>query len=195
MNVAIILAAGESARMGEPKQLMDFGGKTMLAGVIEAFQTPKVGEIRVVLGYKAKEIADSLKNYRVKFITNKDFKRGMFTSAQTGLSNLPKNCDIFMIALADQPLLKRETVEKLLEEWRIRRAKILVPMCEGRGGHPLLIAGNYAKEIVEMNPDLTLKHFLANHPDDVVRVPVADRGVLTDIDDRESYEQERKKLR
>src|SRR5712671_3953631 len=60
MNVAIILAAGESRRMGQPKQLLPFGGKTMLECVIDAFQSPRVDEIRVVLGYKADEIAGKI---------------------------------------------------------------------------------------------------------------------------------------
>jgi molybdenum cofactor cytidylyltransferase len=67
---------------------------------------------------------------------------------------------------------------------------ILVPSFNGRQGHPLLFAAQYVPEILTMDESLTLKHFLANHPDDLKRLLVEDEGGLVDIDDRASYERE-----
>jgi molybdenum cofactor cytidylyltransferase len=190
MNVAVILAAGESHRMGEPKQLLPFGQKTMLECVIDAFDTPKINRILVVLGHKAEEIAAKISHTRACVVTNQRYREGMFTSVQAGLRALPVETKVVLIALCDQPRLRRETVEALVDEFKKKRHKILVPVHDGRQGHPLLFAGRFAKEIVAMDSSLTLKHFLAAHADDMTRVPVTDDGVLLDIDDRASYERE-----
>lgn len=195
MNVAIILAAGESRRMGQPKQLLPFGDKTMLECVIDAFQTPRVDEIRVVLGYKADEIAAKITHTPCKIVKNDRYPLGMFTSMQAGLRDLPKNAKIVMLAICDQPRLRRETVETLIKKFESKRHKILIPSYNGRQGHPPLLRAEYAKEILAMDESMTLKHFYGEHADDIERLVVEDEGVLIDIDDREAYERELKKLR
>jgi len=195
MNVAIILAAGESRRMGRPKQLLPFGDKTMLECVIDAFQTPRVDEIRVVLGYKANEIAAKSAHTSCKIVMNDRYQRGMFTSMQAGLRDLPKKTKIVLLAICDQPRLKRETVETLIETFEKKRHKILIQSYNGRQGHPPLLRAEYAKEILAMDESMTLKHFYAEHADDIARLVVEDEGVLIDIDDRETYERELKKQR
>ena len=195
MNVAIILAAGESRRMGRPKQLLPFGDKTMLECVIDAFETPRVDEIRVVLGYQADEIAARIAHTPCKLVKNDRYQRGMFTSMQAGLRELPQKTKIVMLAICDQPRLKRETVETLIEEFEKKRYKILIPSYNGRQGHPPLLRAEYAKGILAMDESLTLKHFYAEHADNIARLVVEDEGVLVDIDDRETYERELKKGR
>lgn len=199
MNVAIILAAGESRRMGQPKQLLPFGGKTMLECVIDAFRTPNVAEIIVVLGHQADEIAAKIGSQAgtpvpPAIVRNKRYRQGMFTSVQAGLQALPEQTTLVMIALCDQPRLLPATVEKLIGEFEKKQHRILVPMYEGRQGHPLLFRAEYAKEILALDESLTLKHFLASHAGDIARLPVSDEGVLVDIDDRQTYERELKKL-
>jgi molybdenum cofactor cytidylyltransferase len=195
MNVAIILAAGESRRMGQPKQLLPFGDKTMLECVIAAFQTPQVDEIRVVLGYKADEIAAKIVHTSCKIVKNDRYPLGMFTSMQAGLRDLPKKTKIVMLAICDQPRLKRATVEMLIKKFEGERHKILIPSYNGRQGHPPLFQAEYTKEILAMDESMTLKHFYGEHADDIARLVVEDEGVLIDIDDRETYERELKKLR
>jgi molybdenum cofactor cytidylyltransferase len=190
MNVAIILAAGESRRMGQPKQLLPFAGKTMLECVIDAFQSPRVDEIRVVLGYKADEIAAKIAHTSCKIVKNDRYPLGMFTSMQAGLRELPKKTRVVMLAVCDQPRLKRETVEILIEKFEKGRHKILIPSYNGRQGHPPLLRAEYANEILAMDESMTLKHFYAKHADDIARLVVEDEGVLIDIDDRETYERE-----
>ncbi|HUI07776.1 MAG TPA: nucleotidyltransferase family protein [Verrucomicrobiae bacterium] len=226
MNVAIILAAGESRRMGQPKQLLQFGGKTMLECVIDALRSPKIDEILVVLGHRAEEIAASIRSQAgtlrpdsgqapvppkssqragtsrrspapatgkpvsPRIVKNPRYQQGMFTSVQTGLRGLPKQATLVLIALCDQPRLQRATVEKLIDQFEERQHKILVPVYDGRQGHPLLFRAEYANEILGMNESLTLKHFLASHAEDVARLPITDEGVLIDIDDRATYERE-----
>ena len=186
MKVAIILAAGESRRMGEPKQLLPFAGKPMLQCVIDAFD---VDETLVVLGYRADEIAGRIRGARV--VRNPDYARGMFSSVQTGLRGLPAGTKLVLLALADQPQLRRATVERLIAEFK---GGILVPSYNGRQGHPLLFAARYVPEILAMDESLTLKHFLAHHPDEIERLVVEDEGVWVDIDDRATYDRELRSL-
>jgi molybdenum cofactor cytidylyltransferase len=129
-----------------------------------------------------------------QILRNPHYKQGMFTSVQAGLRALPEQATLVMIALCDQPRLQRATVEKLIGEFEKKQHKILIPMYEGRQGHPLLFRAEYAKKILALDESLTLKHFLAAHAGEVVRLPVSDEGVLIDIDDRETYERESKKL-
>jgi CTP:molybdopterin cytidylyltransferase MocA len=118
----------------------------------------------------------------------------MFSSIQAGLRGLPKNTKIVMIAVCDQPRLKRQTVETLIEKFEQGRHKILIPSYSGRQGHPPLLRAEYAKEILAMDESMTLKHFYAKHADDIARLVVDDEGALIDIDDRETYEREMNKL-
>jgi len=191
MNVAIILAAGESRRMGEPKQLLPFGNKTMLGCVIDAFAASvRIDLILVVLGHKAHEIAGTITQPRTAGVRNPAYAKGMFTSVQAGLRALPVTAKAVLIGLCDQPCLQTATVESLVQKFEQERHKILIPVYLGRQGHPLLFRASYAKKILAMDESLTLKHFLANHPDDIVRVVTDDEGVLVDIDDRNDYERE-----
>jgi CTP:molybdopterin cytidylyltransferase MocA len=168
---------------------LPFGDKTMLECVIDAFRSRRVDEIIVVLGHKAEEIARKLGAApRVKIAKNQHYQQGMFTSVQAGLRALPKQAALVMIALCDQPRLQHATVEKLISEFKKKQHKILIPMYEGRQGHPLLFRAKYAKEILALDESLTLKHFLAAHAADVARLPVADEGVLIDIDDQADYQ-------
>jgi molybdenum cofactor cytidylyltransferase len=183
MNVAIILAAGESRRMGAPKQLLPFAGKTMLQCVVDAFD---VEEKLVVLGYRADEIVKSI--HGAKVVVNAHYQAGMFSSVQAGLRAVPAETKLVLLGLCDQPRLKSVTVHKLVKEFT---GKILIPTFHGRQGHPLLFASRYIGEILAMDESLTLKHFLANHPDEIARWPVSDDGVLIDIDDRATYDRER----
>src|SRR5216117_3818420 len=113
MNVAVILAAGESRRMGEPKQLLPFDGKPMLQCVINALDAD---ETLVVLGYRAAEIEKRIHGARV--VRNPNYAGGMFSSVQAGLRALPVCTNLVLIALADQPRLKGATVEKLIAEFK-----------------------------------------------------------------------------
>src|SRR5438093_282427 len=135
MNVAIILAAGESRRMGEPKQLLPFAGKAMLQCVIDAFN---VDETLAVLGYRADEIEKKIHGARI--VRNPNYARGMLSSVQAGLRALPAATKLVLLALADQPRLQSATVRKLINKFS---RGILVPSYNGRQGHPLLFEVRY----------------------------------------------------
>ena len=91
--------------------------------------------------------------------------------------------------------MQRSTVETLIDHFEKEHHKILIPSYQGRQGHPPVLRAEYAKEILAMDEAMTLKHFYAEHADDIARLVVEDEGSLVDIDDRETYERELKKQR
>jgi molybdenum cofactor cytidylyltransferase len=161
----------------------------MIECVIDAFATPVVAEIIVVLGYRGESIVARLEPRppRVRPVTNPAWKTGMFSSVQAGLRVLPAETKLVLLGLCDQPRLQPATVETLVRDFT---GQIMVPTIHGRQGHPLLFAARYVPEILAMDETLTLKHFLANHPKEIARSPVNDEGVLIDIDDRADYDRE-----
>jgi molybdenum cofactor cytidylyltransferase len=187
MIAAIILAAGKSERMAQSKQLLDFGGAPMLATVAQKYFDAKISRVLVVVAPHADAVKNSLRDLPVEFVENYDASKGMFTSVQAGLRALDKKFDA-LVGLADQPSLSVETIQKISAARE--KNEIVIPTRDGRGGHPVLICKKFFGEILSMSSALTLKHFVAAHPREVLRLEVADAGVVQDIDDWPSYQRE-----
>ena len=118
MISAIVLAAGESKRMGQTKQLLDWEGRTILQRVLENLSRSRVDEVILVLGHEAERILQTLDTRKVKVVINKNYKEGMITSIQQGLINLNDKVEAFFIVLADQPAVGPEIFDRLISEFR-----------------------------------------------------------------------------
>ncbi|HWU36032.1 MAG TPA: NTP transferase domain-containing protein, partial [Candidatus Acidoferrum sp.] len=103
MISAIVLAAGESKRMGRTKQLLEWEGRTILQRVLENLSRSRVDEVILVLGHEADKIIQKVDTRKVKVAINKNYKAGMISSIQQGLINLDDRAEAFFIVLADQP--------------------------------------------------------------------------------------------
>ena len=112
---AVILAAGESKRMGTTKQLLPLGNITILEQTIDNFLNSKVDDVIVIVGYKAKEITRLISNRRVIVAENPSYHDGMSTSIVTGLGFLSNKSRGIMIALADQPFIESPTINHLIK--------------------------------------------------------------------------------
>ena len=102
---AIILAAGRSKRVGQPKQLLPFKETTIIENTIENVLYSRVGEVIVVLGYKAKQIASLVASRSVILVINHDFDGGMSTSITTGLNIMNTKAEGIMLVMGDQPFV------------------------------------------------------------------------------------------
>ncbi len=111
----------------------------------------------------------------------------MLSSIQTGISALPRRCRAALIVLGDQPDLPTSVIDALISAWNGGRKGIIVPVFEGRRGHPLLLDLKYRREIDSLKPETGLRGLLAAHPDDIFAVDVPDGAVLADIDTPEDY--------
>jgi len=186
---AIILAAGESKRMGIPKQLMPIGGTTMLGKVLDALLCSQAEEIIVVVGHKAEEVVKTISGKPVKVAFNRYYEQGMSTSIISGLNLVDKRAQAVMIALADQPLISNRIIDKLLEEFRKQDKGIVMPIYRGRRGHPVIFSLKYKNELLKLKGDVGGRQLIDRHLDDVFEVLVDSEYVNIDVDTLDDYAQ------
>lgn len=187
MLSAIILAAGESKRMGKPKQLMPLGKSTLLEQAIDNLLNSSVDETIVVLGHKAEEITKKIANKPVKIVINPDYQQGMSTSIVAGLIMVAPRSQAVMLALGDQPLVTSQTINHLIEAFNKNRKGIAVPTYRGRRGHPIIFDIKYKAELFKLKGDIGGREIIQNHPKDVFMVAVDSESVISDIDTQEDY--------
>jgi molybdenum cofactor cytidylyltransferase len=184
---AIVLAAGESRRMGSFKPLLPFQGRTIIEAIVCTLRQCTLEEILVVLGHRAAEIEAQLADYPVKIVHNAQYRRGMLSSVQAGIEQAKRHVDAYLICLGDQPSLQRQTFERLVAAFERAKPGIYLPTYRGQSGHPLLFAAHYRQEIEKLDEAIGLKQLLQRHPNEVQRVEVDTPEMLEDIDTPEDY--------
>lgn len=190
---AIILAAGESKRMGEAKLLLPLGEKSIIERVLDAVISSEVDETLVVLGCEERKIQKKIRKYPVKITVNPHFEKGMLSSVQRGFEALPKNVEAALVVLGDQPRISKEVINPLLEAFRIHKMGITIPVYRKLRGHPVLIDTKYRQEIQNLNPEIGLRELVYGHPGEILEVRVkGSSAMLRDIDDWEDYKWELK---
>ncbi|MFC1932860.1 molybdenum cofactor cytidylyltransferase [Chloroflexota bacterium] len=187
MISAILLAAGESKRMGQPKQLMPFGQSTILEQAIDNLLNSAVSETIVVLGHRAEEIAKTIAAKPVKPAINPNYQQGMSTSIITGLNLIDSRARAVIIALGDQPSVDSRTINKLIDEFNSHNKGIAIPVYQGRRGNPVIFDIRYKGELLKLKGDIGGREIIDRHPDDVLEVAVNCEGVCVDIDTMENY--------
>jgi molybdenum cofactor cytidylyltransferase len=191
MVPAILLAAGQSLRMGTPKQLLPFGDTTVIGHIVDQLLQGGVDGVYVVVGHEAERIRQALGDRPVRFVPNPDYRQGeMLSSVRCGLRALPAACTGIFVALGDQPAISVELVRAMLGAFPAASKGILVPTHGGKRGHPLLVAERYRSEILTRFDEFGLRGLLAAHPEDVLECPAQTSAVLSDMDDPEDYRRE-----
>jgi molybdenum cofactor cytidylyltransferase len=187
MISAILLAAGESNRMGQPKQLMPFGQSTTLERTIDNLLNSAVSETIVVLGYRNEEIRQTISGKPVKIAINPDYQKGMSASIIAGLKQIDKRARAVLLALGDQPFVDSQTINSLVEAFIANKKGIIIPVYQGRRGNPVIFAIKYKGELSNLKGDIGGRDIIKCHPDDVLEVAVNCEGVSLDIDTAENY--------
>jgi molybdenum cofactor cytidylyltransferase len=185
---AIILAAGESKRMGFPKMLLDFNGKSMLEKVIENVQMSEVDHILVVLGAERNKLTELVSKMNVKCCYNDDYKSGMLSSVKWGVSNIPKDCEALL--QGDQPLISGEIINMIIDAFRSSGKKIVIPVYQKKRGHPLLIGRKHLDKIEFLDDNAGLRSLAYLYPGDVLEVETSNAAILRDIDTYDEYKKE-----
>jgi molybdenum cofactor cytidylyltransferase len=173
--------------MGEPKQLLPIRGKPMLESVLEIFRRSRVDQVFVVLGAYHREVRKKVGFKTETIIYNRGYAKGMSSSLKKGLS-AAEAADAAFIALADQPFLSPKTVDKMIEEYLVSRAPIVVPVYRGRRGNPVLFDKSLFPQIMRIHGDSGAKAVVEENDGLVLEVPVQDVGVVADIDTQSEYE-------
>ena len=194
MISAIILAAGESKRMGQPKMLLPWGETTVLQQVISTFQSAGVEDIVVVTGGAHQQVEEIVQQSGALTysIFNKEYSNGeMLSSIQCGLAGMTNQSQAVLIGLGDQPQVRAGTVRLICETFRARESKLIVPSFQRRRGHPWLVDRSLWEELLEMKQPQSPRDFLNKHADEIQYVEVDNPSILADLDTPEDYQKSR----
>lgn len=192
---AIILAAGESTRMGFPKMLLDFNGKSMLESVITNVVESEVDVIFVVLGAFREELEKIVSKTFAKCCYNDDYKNGMLSSVKCGFRNIPSGSEAVLVFQGDQPLITPKVINEVVKAFRNSGKGIIIPVHKNRRGHPLMVDKKYFHEIVKLDPGEGLRSLSRKFPDDIYEVVTDEAGILRDFDTFEEYKNEINQIR
>ena len=184
---AVVLAAGESRRMGTQKLLLPYGGTTVVEAVVRSALDSRVDETMVVLGADREAVRNALKSYPVTFAVNEGYRRGMLSSIQTGLASMPGGVQAAVLLLGDQPAVASATIDELVQAYRERRRGIYLPVYGERRGHPILVDAGYRPEILGLDPEVGLRQLAKDHPEDVVTVEISEGEAPEDLDVPSDY--------
>ena len=191
---AIILAAGESKRMGSPKMLLPFMGITMIENVIANVSGSKVDNIMVVLGADRDSIVKLIRTKAVNYCYNENYKDGMLSSVMCGFRNIPIDHSAVLVFQGDQPLITPNAINSVIEVYLSSGKGIVIPVYESKRGHPILIDRKYRNEIQKLNPAEGLRSLALKYSDDVLEVNTDIAGILRDFDTYDEYKNEINKI-
>ena len=186
---AVVLAAGESKRMGQTKQLLPWGNTTVLGQVLQNLKASSIHDILIVSGHDAEKVETVAQTEDIGTIHNPQYAFGeMLSSLQTAVRHLSASTDAILVTHADQPLVTPVIIDQLLTAHRQGQGDIIAPVYEGQRGNPVLISRRFFTELLELSLGSAPRDLLRRHPDAIHLVEIADESVLIDLDDPETYE-------
>jgi molybdenum cofactor cytidylyltransferase len=192
---ALLLAAGQSRRMGGPnKMLAEIDGIPMVARVAQRLLASRARPIVAVLGNQAEAVDDALGKLPVERVRNPDFAAGLSTSLKRGIAALPDDLEGVIVCLGDMPLISGRHLERLIAAFNpLEGRAIIVPTRRGKRGNPVLWSKRFFAEMAGLAGDVGAKHLIGEHAELVAEVEMDDDAVLVDIDTPEALEALREK--
>ena len=185
---ALLLAAGQSRRMGGPNKLLaEIDGMPMVARVAQRLLASRARPIIAVLGNRADEIDAALGRLPVERVRNPDFAEGLSTSLKRGVAALPPDLDGALVCLGDMPLVSGRQVDRLIAAFNpLEGRAIIVPTRHGKRGNPVLWASSFFPEMARIAGDVGARHLIGEHAELVAEIEMDDDAILVDIDTPEA---------
>jgi molybdenum cofactor cytidylyltransferase len=168
--------------MGSAKQLLRLDDRPLLQHVLDNVRASSATEIILVLGFEAEAIQREVKLHNVHITLNSNYRQGMGTSLKSGLAAVDPEAEGALVILADQPLVRPQTLDRLIAEHQAGKAQIVIPTYRGFRGNPVLLDRSVFPELMGLDGDTGCRAIFGDHIDGIVKVPVDDVGVLLDID-------------
>lgn len=186
---AVVLAAGQSRRMGQPKMLLPWrNSRTVIEQVVQTLLESSIDVVVVVCGAYAAQIRAALNGLPVRYAQNEHYAdTEMLTSMQIGLQELEEDIDAALVVLGDQPALETSVVKAVVKGFVYGSEPIVVPSYEMRRGHPWLISRRLWDQLRDLPADQSLRDFLNQHASDIRYISVDSPGILKDMDTPEDY--------
>lgn len=187
MLAAVILAAGESKRMGKPKALVSFQGLTFAEHLLAATRLPRVGITRIVVGAHADEIRAKLKIDSSAIVVNPDWPKGQLSSIHAAIRSLPANgTEGLILCPVDHPLVSLAVIAELIKQFDATGKLIALPTYRGKRGHPVIFRAALYGELLAAAPEVGARAVVWNHAQDIKEVAVDEEGVVMNLNDPET---------
>ncbi len=185
---ALLLAAGQSRRMGGPNKLLEeIDGTPMVARVAQRLLASRARPIIAVLGNKADEVDAALGKLPIERVRNPDFAEGLSTSLKRGIAAFPEDLDGALVCLGDMPLVTGRHIDRLIAAFNpLEGRAIIVPTRRGKRGNPVLWARRFFAEMAKIAGDVGAKHLIGEHAELVAEIEMDDDAILIDIDTPEA---------
>lgn len=191
-TAGIILAAGESTRFGEPKQLVAVAGGLLIGWPLAAALESKLDHVVLVLGCEHDRIRRCLGSAsahpKCEVIVNPDYRSGQSASLKAGVLRIRNDFPSVMFLLGDQPLVDTAVIDLLLERFVASEKPICVPTHRGSRGNPVLFASCFYPQLLAIEGDLGARDIIDGHSHQVLAVEIDDPRVFLDVDRREDAE-------
>lgn len=189
---AVILAAGRSQRMGQPKLTLPWGTTTVIGQVVSVLTKAGLPKIVAVTGGAHREVQQALAGREVRLVYNRRFRQDVMAySLQLGLRSLSEDCQAALVVLGDQPQIQEAVVQSVIQAYSEQRAVLVAPSYQNRRGHPWLVSRELWPEILALQPPQTLRDFFRKHTSHIRYVVVHTDSILRDLDTPEDYQREK----
>jgi molybdenum cofactor cytidylyltransferase len=183
----IVLAAGTSSRLGQPKQLMELGDRPVLQHVLDAASAAGLDELVVVLGHRAEDVAAALTlPANARRVINPDYATGQASSMRTGLTAASPSSEAALLLLGDQPAMRPADIRAVVAAYRSGAGPVVQGRYRGTPGHPVLFDGSVWPDLLAVEGDRGARDVIKAHPDWVTRVDL-DADLPPDLDTMEDY--------
>lgn len=174
--------------MGSPKALLSYQGRPFLEHLLDVARYPKIGARRVVLGADAEPIAKEINLSADEIVINEDWEKGQLSSIQAALRSLPPDTDGVILFLIDHPLISSALVEELIETFYTSRKSIVLPVYEGRRGHPVIFSSTLYPELMSAPLETGARSVVWENASEVQVVQTNEEGCILNLNDPDTMQ-------
>jgi molybdenum cofactor cytidylyltransferase len=183
MLAAVILSGGASRRMGSPKALVSYQGASFLEHLLGVTRHPAIGVRRVVLGPDADAISQQVTLAPEEVVVNKDWERGQLSSLHVALRSLPAHTEGMLLCPVDHPLVSAALVSALIATFLETRAAVVLPVFEGRRGHPVIFSAKVYEELLRAPLETGARAVVWAHKNELQEVSTTEEGCVLNLND------------
>ena len=186
MLASVILSGGASSRMGSPKALVPYQGRPFLEHLLEVTAHREIGARRVVLGAHAEPISKAVDLKADEIVINHEWEKGQLSSVQAALRSLPPGTDGILLCLIDHPLISSALVQDLIEQFYKTKKPVVLPVYEGRRGHPVIFSASLYDELLRAPLETGARAVVWAHSGEIEEVRTNEEGCALNLNDPET---------